>query len=296
MFRQFYFLQNEADVSFGDAPAAPAAAAPAQPDAPAAPAFAYPETLAAEFRQDTTFKKFAKEDGSFDFGKVMQSYAQLEKHLGSDKIAVPGKTATDADWKNVFAKLGLPESADKYELTAKLPEGYTADDTLISKFKEAAHAAGVLPKQAQQLLDFYNSYSIEAMTAMDTESAARRETELGNLKKEWGGDYTARISSANAALHQFASPEEVAAMKEAGMLNAQFLKVFDKISKALADDTFTPVGGGAGGSSIEEMKKELAGFYEKGSPLYSTTHPLYAQTQDRVHKLLQAIHGTDKIK
>jgi hypothetical protein len=35
--------------------------------------------------------------------------------IGSDKIPVPNKYATDEDWQAVYSKLGRPESPDAYE-------------------------------------------------------------------------------------------------------------------------------------------------------------------------------------
>ena len=44
--------------------------------------------------------------------------------IGADKVAIPGKYATDEDWSEVYNKLGRPETADLYNLEVNLPEGH----------------------------------------------------------------------------------------------------------------------------------------------------------------------------
>lgn len=286
----YYFQMNEAggEPTFGAAPAAPAAA-PAQPAAPAEQSFKFPETLAPEFRSSNTFKKFANEDGSFDYGKVMQSYAQLEKHLGGNRIPVPNETFTDDDWRGVFQKLGLPESVDKYDLKANLPEGYKPDDVLMGKFKEVAHKAGVLPKQAQQLVDFFNNYSVEALTEMEGARNAKLQTAEQELKKSWGDAYGQKVERANHALHQFATEAEVAEMRDAGLLNPTFLKVFDKIAAGLSEDTFVPSSKGTFGQTVEDMQQELNSYYAPNHPFSNRSHPQHQFYSDKAIKMLTAI-------
>src|SRR5690554_6452317 len=97
------------------------------------------EYLPESFRADAVFSRFK------DMESLLASYKSAQSMVGMDKIPIPGKHATDDDWKQVFGRLGLPESVDKYEM--KLPEGVDAD--FVKAFKETAHKAGVLPKQAQ---------------------------------------------------------------------------------------------------------------------------------------------------
>ena len=43
--------------------------------------------------------------------------------IGADKVAIPGKHATDDDWNVVYTKLGRPNEAKDYNLAATIPEG-----------------------------------------------------------------------------------------------------------------------------------------------------------------------------
>jgi len=50
-----------------------------------------------------------------DIPGLVKSYVHAQKMIGSDKIPVPNKYATDEDWQAVYSKLGRPESPDAYE-------------------------------------------------------------------------------------------------------------------------------------------------------------------------------------
>ena len=48
-----------------------------------------------------------------DVGQLAKSYVHSQRMIGQDKIAIQGKNATEEDWKQVYQKLVVPESADK---------------------------------------------------------------------------------------------------------------------------------------------------------------------------------------
>ena len=52
-----------------------------------------------------------------DVGGLAKGFVHAQSMIGADKIAIPGKFATEDDWNPVWDKLGRPESAEAYELT-----------------------------------------------------------------------------------------------------------------------------------------------------------------------------------
>ena len=62
--------------------------------------------------------------------------------IGQDKVAVPNKNSTEDQWNEVYAKLGRPESADKYALDAK-SETVAMDEGAIKSFAEQSHKLGL---------------------------------------------------------------------------------------------------------------------------------------------------------
>ena len=73
--------------------------------------------------------------------------------VGADKIPVPNKHSTDEDWHEVFKRLGAPSSPDDYKYNFKDQE---MDSGQVQEFNKTAHKLGLLPKQAEGLIKFYN--------------------------------------------------------------------------------------------------------------------------------------------
>ena len=57
-----------------------------------------------------------------DINSLAKGYVHAQRMVGADKIALPGKYATEDDWQQVYTKLGRPESPENYELNYNLPE------------------------------------------------------------------------------------------------------------------------------------------------------------------------------
>ena len=62
-------------------------------------------------------------------------YISKDELVGLDKIAVPNKHATDEDWKEVYKKLGSPETADAYKYS--LPEDHQVPEDTLKSFSES---------------------------------------------------------------------------------------------------------------------------------------------------------------
>ena len=103
-----------------------------------------------------------------DIESLAKSYVHAQKLVGAEKIPVPNKYATEKDWDAVYEKLGRPKSADGYKY--QLPEEQKVDETALKNFSAQAHKLGLLPTQAQGVVNFYNEM-IGKQTA-DAESTA----------------------------------------------------------------------------------------------------------------------------
>ena len=53
--------------------------------------------------------------------------------IGQDKLVIPNNNSTDDQWNEVYAKLGRPESADKYTLDVN-SEVVNLDEGAIKSF------------------------------------------------------------------------------------------------------------------------------------------------------------------
>jgi len=87
----------------------------AQPTTPVAtpaaqPTSSWKDSISEEYRADPSIEKFTEIDA------LAKSYINATKMIGQDKIVIPTKNSSQEAWDEAYAKLGRPESADKYAL------------------------------------------------------------------------------------------------------------------------------------------------------------------------------------
>jgi hypothetical protein len=129
-----------------------------------------------------------------DINALAKSYIHAQKMVGSDKIPVPNKYATEDDWNAVYEKLGRPKTADGYKFD--LPQDKQVDEVSLKEFSSQAHKLGLLPSQAQGMVKFYNEITAKSLQDADNKALAARETSTKELKQEWGQAFDQKVSQA----------------------------------------------------------------------------------------------------
>ena len=126
--------------------------------------------------------------------------------IGQDKIAIPNNNSTDDQWNEVYAKLGRPESPDKYQIDAK-SDVVPFDESAIKSFTENAHQLGLNNKQAQGILEFYKNAmeGTAQQSKIDTETAQAQAEQ--QLRAEWGRDFEGKVKQAGALAKANINPE-----------------------------------------------------------------------------------------
>lgn len=155
---------------------------------------------------------------------VIDSYMELSKFTGADKNAILKlPTGDDADFSEVYNKLGRPENPDGYEFP---------DTEVANHFKTKLHELGLSKKQASGLMQEFDTYFggvNESMTAKAQEESKSKLAEATNLlKKEWGKDYDANIQVGNEAFSKFA---ETTGLEAADLDKMSQLIGVDKVAK-----------------------------------------------------------------
>jgi hypothetical protein len=178
-----------------------------------------------------------------DVGALAKGYIHAQSMVGAEKIAVPSKHATDEDWTQVYRKLGLPESVDKYEV--KAPEGAQLDEGFMKGFKEAALKSGVLPKQAEKLVGWYSEAASKALEAQQTALQTQRTEGLNTLKKEWGQGWDKNVAMAKAAVKEYGGEEFGKFLKDTGLTNdPAMIKFMAKLGSTLTEAQMHGAGSG----------------------------------------------------
>ncbi|SDV49197.1 hypothetical protein [Chitinasiproducens palmae] len=234
LFLRFPLLSPEGDAGGGGgdaAAAAPAADGQTNAAAPAGDAAQNPApTFADSLGDDADLKQWATDRG-------FKSPAEMAKAM-----------------RETEGKFAKPETADAYELP--VPEG---QDKAFSK--EASgwfHDLGVPKDMAQAIAGKFNEYATAQQQQAALAEQQEGERQLGELKKEWGGQYDANVERGRQALQTFGIPADVVAKLEKQVGAAQIIKTFSKIGGALSEGTLHPGGAGGGGGEGQPADPEQA--------------------------------------
>ena len=166
-------------------PAAPAAPAPGQPAAapaaaPAAPAAGNGSTIDWVREWDAADAGVVEKKGWQTPKDLFKSYRELETKMGQDKIVLPKDGADPKEWDAVYARLGRPDSPDKYAM----PQG--SDEGMFKAIAPKLHAAGLSQKQLDSITAGYNEYAQSLVDRAQTELKADFKAAEDQLTKEWG--------------------------------------------------------------------------------------------------------------
>lgn len=167
---------------------------------------------------------------------VAKGFIETKKMMGS-AIKLPKADAPDTEWEPIYSRLGRPESADKYEFKRpeNLPEGMTYQEDLEKNFKEQAHKLGFNNRQAQGLLDWFSGSQVEKFK----EQKAAQEASIGELKKEWGGDYDKNLGLAQRAFKELGDEKTAKYLIDSGIGNdPALLRLFAKAGGLLGEAPF----------------------------------------------------------
>jgi hypothetical protein len=230
-----------------------------------------------------------------DVGALAKSYVNAQSMIGADKLAIPGKHATDEDWSEVYRRLGRPDAPDGYELTNEMPEGIEQSDDMLNWFKGAAHEAGLTPSQAQKLLGGYNQFLGTQVGADEGQIQQMRETTEIELKKEYGAAYADRITNGNAAMQEFGSAE----LSEIELADGRLLgdhpgiikmmvNVSEFINSKIGEDVLAGTKS-SGGLAPDDARAKLSEIRAPGSPYWDQRHPehqFYVQEGLRYQEML----------
>lgn len=164
-----------------------------------------------------------------------------------DLIGKRAETLSPEDAQRFFAALGRPETPDAYDFARPdLPDGMAWDDELEVAFREAAHAAGLLPKQAAATVDAFAS--LMTRRHADATAAERKTTadSVAALRREWGLRYDRNLLLAKKGLESIGDPGFNQLLRQSGLgAHPALVKALARIGAVFAEDSLE--GGAPGG-------------------------------------------------
>jgi hypothetical protein len=245
----------------------------------------FKELIPEEYKEEKALQNFSTMN---DFVK---SYLNAQRLVGANKVAIPNKMATDEDWEEVYSKLGRPSKPEDYKYSFGEDE---IDQTQLKNFNETAHRIGLLPKQAERIIKFYNEMN-EQQQADQTKVFEQKQAEaMTDLKKEFGPTYNKRLDQAKKLAVETLGSEMLnnTIMKDGSRLgdNVSVIKAFSMLADKLSEDEIIK-GEGTGYVTAKEIENEISELTEDGSPYWNKTHPNHKKTVDQVFKLREQLNG-----
>jgi len=254
-----------------------------------------------DLKDDPTFKPYQGKDIS----EVFKGYANASKLIGGDKIVIPaGKLDTDANWTQVWDKLGRPKDHTGYDIKLEsgvMPEGTEIDPKIKEAFTKAAHVEGLLPKQAQGIFNVFAKYAadVQAQSKVDEDAAFEHATDT--LRKELGTEakFKQFVGMSNQVVSLYAGSEDSAGrIIEKYGNDPDVIRLLGNIGKAMDEDSLIS-GGKRFADGSDPQAKLLDIQQNKNNPLYeaywSNTHPRHQYAVDEAYRLTQLVHGKGEV-
>ena len=227
-----------------------------------------------------------------DIPGLAKSYIHAQKLVGADKIPVPNKFATDEDWQAVYSKLGRPENPDAYEFNLK--ENSNIDENALKGFKETAHKNGLLPKQAEAIMNFYNDMTQNYIEDLNSKSEQGRINAEQTLKKEWGAAFDNKVQQASTIANKYINDDFAHLTLSDGTKigdHPDFIKAFANIASDLGEDKLVAAQGPQY-MTPAEIDKQIASLQQEGSAYWNKNHPGHALAVQEVQDLLALKHNS----
>jgi len=263
---------------------------PTETTAPETPAVDFKSLIPEEYREEKSLQNFNKMD---DFVK---SYLHSQKMVGLDKIAIPNKHATDEDWKEVYKRLGSPETADAYKYS--LPEDHQVPEDTLKSFSEEAVKLGLLPNQADGIMKYYNDVVNQGVNDQKIKSEEARKVSEQDLRQEFGPTYDNKITGAKnlatATLGaDFLNNTMLADGSKLGD-NIQVVKAFANLSEKLSEDVIVK-GDTPDYMTTNDITKQIATLQQPGSAYWDKKHPAHAVAVEEVAALIRKKNNEEDV-
>ena len=245
------------------------------------------EAISEEFRNDPNISKFTELDA------LAKSYINATRMIGQDKVAVPNENSTDDQWNEVYAKLGRPESADKYKLDIN-SEVAPIDEGAIKTFAETSHKLGLNNKQAQGILEYYKSMmeGSAQQSKVDTETAQAQAEQ--QLRQEWGKTFDENVKKAGSIAKANLGVDVLdMQLKDGTRLgdHPEVIKGFAKIADMMSEDKIVSTES-ENVDQGRDLEQEISRIMnDRSGPYWNKGHPEHDKIVQQVYTLRSMIDG-----
>lgn len=219
------------------------------------------KTLLGDLGEDAMFQPFK------DVAGLAKAYKDTKQMLGKAQ-GIPGETASPEEKSAFYKALGVPETADGYDLKApeglpeKLAQVYSTE--MLGEFKKVAKELNLTPAQAAGLQKWQDGYMQSKIEGLQGDIQRTDEAFEAEMVKAFGSKEKAEASQAVAQtlVEKYLSPDMRASLNglPENALGA-IAMIANGLSQDMTGEDFTlgkPDGGDGkyAGKSIEQLRED----------------------------------------
>ena len=253
-------------------------AAPEAVVAEAAP-IGFLESLPEELRNEPSLRTFT------DPGALAKSYVNAQRMIGADKIAIPSKSATPDEWKELYTKLGAPAEVGGYEFEGDAPLA----DEYMNSFREHALNAGLNPNQANQMMAFVKNTVDGVNSGYEKGAEEAKYAAEQELREEFGQAFDQRLELAQMAARDLLGGTDIfdeIQLSDGRMLgdHPEIIKMFSNLASQIGEDNL------AGETTElimtpEEASRQITEMTLPNTPYWDKMHPEHGTFVNEVLRL-----------
>ena len=251
-------------------------------DQPQEPKVDFQSLIPAEYKNEKALQNFQDMDG------FVKSFLHSQRLVGTEKINIPNKFATDEDWNAVYEKLGKPKSPDEYKYN--LPKESKLDDDSLKAFSATAHQLGLLPKQAEGIINYYNELANASEVDTNAKAETARTESEKTLRKEYGSAYKHRLHAAKNLASSTLGNDFLnnTILQDGSKLgdNPIVVKAFAELASQISEDSMIQ-GEAPAYMSLKEINKQIAALQQPGSAYFDKRHPNHDDAVSEMQTLIQ---------
>ena len=241
------------------------------------------DSLPADIKDSKSWEKFKSQED------VFKSYLNLEKTLGSKRLAVPTKDSTPEDWDNVYNELGRPKTPNDYTLPKidNAPDGLF-DQSRLNGFRELAHKSGLNSNQFNSLMTAFMDGEINTYNQYQKALEEQKNEGIAKLRAEQGANYDKYMLDFQRVIDTYgsSSPEFIEEAKSSGMINnPSFIKFISGIAQQMTNSSVTNAVGNKPLTTVEATKELQTMMDDRTNPLWDAGHPQHKNAVERMNYL-----------
>lgn len=238
------------------------------------------DSLPEDLRAEPSLRNFN------DPATLAKSYVHAQRMIGADKIPLPGKSATDDEWRSVYQRLGAPSDINGYDF--KVSENIL-DQNEVAKFKEAALEVGLNSRQAGRIAQYLDETVSMAKAAREQSVQEAVYNGEQELRQEWGAAFEQQVQMAYKAANTFLGSTEMLdtiELSDGRMLgdHPDVVRMFARLAKEIGEDNLL-------GETTElvmtpaEAQQRISEITGRGTPYWDKFHPEHQRYIDEALRL-----------